>query len=53
MTEQILVRVEEASLQRSLERLNTITFPDALRQGVPKGGSDIPEGPLAVPFYLL
>ena len=48
MTEKILVRVTELSFQKSLERVNRISFPDAFRQGIPEGRNNIPEGPLAV-----
>ena len=40
VTEQVLVRVKDVSFQRRLERLNSIKFPDASRQGIPVGGRE-------------
>ena len=53
MTEKILVRVTELSFQRSLERLNRISFADAFRQGIPERWNNIAEGPLAVPLCFM
>ena len=36
MAKQILVAIKEMSFQRSLERLNRITVPDASRRGIPE-----------------
>ena len=39
--------------QRSLERLNVISFPDDFGQDISEGGGNIPGGPLAVPFCFI
>ena len=39
------------SFQRSIERLNGVLL-DALREDIPEGGNDIPEGSLAIPLCL-
>ena len=38
--------------QRRSERLNGVLLLDALGEDIPEGGSDIPEGLLAVPLCL-
>ena len=54
--EQILVRIKVVSFQRSTERLNRTSFPDAFRQGIQEGREQHawrPAGRTALSYKLL